>query len=92
MAVLTGDAINKRLAALPGWKRTGDIIWKEYPFEDFPQALAFVNRVGRLAEKAFHHPDILIHSWNKVRLELTTHDEKGLTKKDFDLAEQIEKL
>ena len=92
MAALPGEQITKRLAALKGWKRTGDVIWKEYPFEDFVQALAFVNQVGVLAEKAFHHPDILIHSWNKVRLELTTHDEKGLTTKDFDLAEAIDKL
>lgn len=92
MAALTGEQINARLLKLAGWKRTGDVIWKGFQFEDFPQALSFVNQVGALAEKAFHHPDILIHSWNKVRLELTTHDEKGLTTKDFDLAEQIDAL
>ena len=92
MAALASEQIAKRLAALKGWKRTADIIWKEYQFEDFVQALAFVNRVGVLAEKAFHHPDILIHQWNKVKLELTTHDEKGLTTKDFDLAEQLDAL
>jgi 4a-hydroxytetrahydrobiopterin dehydratase len=89
---LPGAQIQKRLALLTGWKRTGDKIRKNYSFKDFPAALAFVNRVGKLAEKHFHHPDILIHNWNKVTLALTTHDKKGLTKKDFDLAEDIERL
>lgn len=89
---LSATEIEQRLAKLPNWKRTGDKILKHYQFKDFPEALAFVNKVGALAEKAFHHPDISIHEWNKVTLELTTHDEGGLTAKDFALAGQIEVL
>jgi 4a-hydroxytetrahydrobiopterin dehydratase len=92
MTVLTGEQLTNRLAGRMGWKRSGDKIWKDYQFKDFAEALAFVNALGELAERAGHHPDILIHQWNKVRLELTTHDEGGLTKKDFDLAEQIDAL
>jgi 4a-hydroxytetrahydrobiopterin dehydratase len=51
-----------------------------------------VNRVGELAEAAGHHPDILLHGWNKVRLTLSTHSQAGLTEGDFDLAGQIDGL
>ena len=47
--------------------------------------MAFVNRVAQAAEEADHHPDILVHGWNSVRLTLTTHSEGGLTEADFDL-------
>jgi 4a-hydroxytetrahydrobiopterin dehydratase len=53
--------------------------------------MRFVNRVARLAEAANHHPDIVI-KYNKVRLTLTTHDEGGLTEKDFKLANKIDRL
>jgi len=62
-----------------------------YVFKDLPAAIAFVSRVAKLAEKAWHHPDIDIR-WNKVRLSLTTHDQGGLTEKDFDLAARCDKL
>ena len=55
-------------------------------FDDFAAAIAFVNRVAELAEAANHHPDILVHGWNKVRLTLSTHSEGGLTDADFELA------
>jgi 4a-hydroxytetrahydrobiopterin dehydratase len=60
-------------------------------FNDFLQAMRFVNRVARLAEGANHHPDISIH-YDRVRLSLTTHDEGGLTVKDFRLARRIDRL
>jgi 4a-hydroxytetrahydrobiopterin dehydratase len=72
------------------WEMEGDAIAREWAFADFAQALAFVNRVGRLAERANHHPDILLHGWNKVRLTLCTHSEGGLTKADFELARGID--
>jgi 4a-hydroxytetrahydrobiopterin dehydratase len=73
-----------------GWTEAGDALVRESEHEDFAAALAFVNRVGELAEAANHHPDILLHGWNKVRLTLTTHDAGGLTDKDRDLARQID--
>lgn len=60
-------------------------------FADFLEAMRFVNRVAKLAERAQHHPDIDIR-WNQVRLVLTTHDAGGLTERDFALAEKIAKL
>ena len=55
-------------------------------------AIAFVNRVADVAEEHNHHPDILIHGWNKVRLELTTHSEGKLTDNDHAMAERIDAL
>ncbi len=65
---------------------------RELKFADFAAAIAFVNRVAELAEAANHHPDILVHGWNKVRLTLSTHSEGGLTGADFELAAQIDAL
>ena len=73
----------------PGWERAGTEIRRSYRFADFRQALAFVNRVGELAERAGHHPDIDIR-YNTVTLALTTHDAGGLSSKDFDLAQAID--
>jgi 4a-hydroxytetrahydrobiopterin dehydratase len=89
--LLSAAEIRARLAEVPGWKRRGKEILREWTFEDFPAALAFINRVGALAEAANHHPDIC-NSWNKVRLSLTTHDSGGLTERDFDLAARIDAL
>lgn len=69
-----------------GWVRTGRFLIKSKTFTDFRQAMAWVGRVARLAEKLGHHPDIEIR-WNRVRLRLTTHDAGGLTQKDWDWAE-----
>lgn len=87
---LLSDAdIAARLKDIPRWKREGSAIIREWTFDDFPPALAFVNKVGELAEAANHHPDIY-NSWNRVRLRLTTHDAGGLTDRDFDLAKRID--
>jgi 4a-hydroxytetrahydrobiopterin dehydratase len=74
------------------WRREGESIVRDAEFEDFAQAMAFVNRVADLAEEANHHPDILVHGWNKVRLTLTTHSEGGLTDNDFEMARRIDGL
>jgi 4a-hydroxytetrahydrobiopterin dehydratase len=89
--LLSEDEIAPRLAEVPTWSRKGNAITRSWEFEDFPQALAFINRVGELAEADNHHPDIY-NSWNKVTLSLTTHDRGGLTEKDFDLAKKIDAL
>jgi 4a-hydroxytetrahydrobiopterin dehydratase len=78
------------LRATPGWQRTGDEIRRMYRFADFREALAFVNRVGALAEAAGHHPDVDIR-YDTVTLALTTHDAGGLTTQDFDLARAIDR-
>jgi 4a-hydroxytetrahydrobiopterin dehydratase len=80
-----------RLSSLPGWQIQGGELTRTFTHTDFRAALAFVNKVGDLAEQAGHHPDIDIR-YNKVRLGLVTHDAGGLTGKDFDLAGSVSKL
>jgi len=82
-------SIGNALQRTPGWARAGAEIRRTYRFRDFREALAFVNRVGGLAEAAGHHPDIDIR-YNTVTLALTTHDAGGLSTKDFDLARAID--
>lgn len=91
MAKLSESDIDARLRETP-WEREGETIVREWGFADFAQALAFVDRVGEAAEQAGHHPDILLHGWNRVRLTLCTHSEGGLTQADFDLARRIEQI
>jgi 4a-hydroxytetrahydrobiopterin dehydratase len=65
---------------------------RDYEFKDFAEAMAFVNRVAEAAEAANHHPDILVHGWNHVRLTLTTHSAGKLTDDDRAMAERIDGL
>ena len=81
--------IREELRQTPGWELKEGEITRTYKFPDFKAALAFVNRVGKLAEAVDHHPDILI-LYNKVRLTLSTHSAGGLTLKDFSLAREID--
>ena len=74
------------------WREDGDAIVRDFELKDFAAAMAFVNQVGEMAEGANHHPDILIHGWNKVRLTLSTHSEGGLTEADFKMAARIDDL
>ena len=90
MAKLTAEVVQERLKELPGWSLKSEAIGKQYTWPSFPEAIRFVNQVADLAEQADHHPDILIN-YRRVTLTLSTHSEGGLTRKDFDLAERIEK-
>ena len=92
MTVLSHEEISERLAGLSGWENHGTAITKELKLDDFAAAIALVDRVAQAAEAANHHPDILVHGWNKVRLSLSTHSEGGLTDADFALAKQIDGL
>ncbi len=65
---------------------------KEFEFSNFVKAVEFVNKIVPLAESADHHPDIFIHSYKKVRIELITHSKGKITEKDYKLAEEIDKL
>ena len=91
VTLLSDREIDAGLAAC-GWQRDDQAIARELTFEDFGQAIAFVNRVADVAETANHHPDIHLHGWNKVRLELSTHSEGGLTQADLDMAARIDDL
>ncbi len=90
MATLSDAEIEQRLAAAGEWRREGETIVRELQLADFDAAIALVNRVAELAQAANHHPDILVHGWNKVRLTLSTHSQGGLTDADFALAGQID--
>jgi 4a-hydroxytetrahydrobiopterin dehydratase len=91
VALLSDREIVARLAS-SDWQQDGQAIVREWKLEDFAQAIAFVNRVAEVAEAANHHPDILLHAWNKVRLELSTHSQGGLTQADFDMAARIDQI
>jgi 4a-hydroxytetrahydrobiopterin dehydratase len=83
MAMLTAEEITERLGHLNGWSLDGKAITKQFTFQDFPEAVLFVSALVPGAEDADHHPDIEIH-YKRVVLSYSTHDEGGLTQKDFD--------
>ena len=91
MPPLAAAEITAALEPLTGWSREGDEIVKSFDCGSFADAIAFVVRVGFLAEQADHHPDIDIR-WRHVRVALTTHSAHGLTNRDFDLAAEIERV
>ncbi len=78
-------------AAPQGWSVVDGALDREFRFRDFAEALAFVNRVGELAEAADHHPDIEIH-WNRVRLRWWTHTADAITERDRLMAERTNEL
>ena len=91
MTVLSSRQRAESLRQVPNWNYKAQVIRRTYEFKDFPAAIRFVNAVAKVAEKAWHHPDIDIR-WNKVALALTTHDAGGLTEKDFSLAKKFDTL
>lgn len=92
MNLLTSKKINQWLNEIEGWSYSNSQIAKEFEFTDFKQTLSFVNKVGNTAEEINHHPDIFIHSWNKVKFIISTHSKGGVTENDFILARKIEEL
>ena len=91
MAALSQDQIRQQLSTLKDWQIEANQLVKTFRFDTFVRALTFVNRVGELAERAGHHPDIDIR-YNRVKLSLSTHDAGGITEKDFDLAARADML
>ncbi len=89
--MLTLEDIQNKMQELQDWALEGNAIVKDLMFNDFKQALDFINKIGNIAEKHAHHPTILI-DYNHVHLTLTTHSEKGLTDLDFKVAEEIDKI
>ncbi len=74
------------------WKTENNKWVKEFEFANFVKAVEFVNKLVPLAESADHHPDIFIHSYKKVRIELMTHSKGKITEKDYQLAKEIDKI
>ena len=89
MALLDDTQISENLARIEGWERAGNEIRKSYKLSNFIASIGFVNKIAILAEKADHHPDILVQ-YSTVNITLSTHSEGGITEKDFDLASEIE--
>jgi len=95
--------IKKRLKNLKGWKlekskssiesakfTNQKALYKKFKFKNFFSAMQFLNKVAKISEKYEHHPDFLLHDWNKVSIWITTHSEGGITELDFKLAKAIE--
>jgi 4a-hydroxytetrahydrobiopterin dehydratase len=74
------------------WKTENNKWVKEFEFANFVQSVDFVNKIVPIAENADHHPDIFIHSYKKVRIELFTHSKGKITDKDFSLAKEIDEI
>ena len=91
MPALAAKQISLDLKAVPKWSQNAQTIRRTFAFEGFLEALDFVNRIGTKAQKVNHHPDIDIR-FNKVTLTLSTHDEGGITGKDFFLAQQCDEV
>lgn len=89
--LLSDEEIGSRLEG-SHWRQEGEHIVRDWTFKDFAAAIAFVNKVAEAAEEANHHPDIVVHGWNKVRLSLTNHSAGGLTATDFEVAEKFDEL
>jgi len=85
------NEIQQKLKDLEGWSLQGKAIQKRYTLKSFLSAMELVNKIAGAAEEVQHHPDITI-SYNVVGVSLSTHSEGGVTRKDFDLAQQIDKL
>lgn len=86
---LSEAEVNEALKKLEGWKFKEDKIKKTFEFTNFAEALAFVNKVGEIAESLDHHPDIKF-GWGYAKIASTTHDRGGLTDFDIELAKQID--
>ena len=91
MDPLNEEEITVALSSLPAWTRAGGSISRTVEFANFRAAMLFTGAVAYLAEKANHHPDILIQ-WNKVTLTLSTHSAGGLTAADMALAGHVDAL
>lgn len=91
--VLTAEQFAPYLEQVPRWSVVDDkMIERLFLFQDFAEALKFVNEVGAIAEDEGHHPDLLIHSWNKVKITLWTHAIGGLSINDFIVATKVDHL
>jgi len=82
---------DNRIKEVPGWRPENNELVREFGFKDFAQAFAFMTAVAGAAEAANHHPD-WSNSYNRVTIRLTSHDQGGVTDKDYDLATRINAL
>ncbi len=89
---LAHDQVAELMKSVPDWTTDNASIERALKFKDFAAALAFLNRVGTLAEEEGHHPDLSLHSWNRLKIRLSTHAIGGLSQNDFIVAAKIDAL
>jgi len=89
---MTPDEVAAQMSAVPGWEANEDatLIRREWTVKHFAEGLAFLNRIGEVAEEDNHHPDLHLVGYRKVIVELTTHAIDGLSENDFILAAKID--
>lgn len=94
MKLLTPSEIQASLKSLKGWKlvEEGKSIQKDFIFDNFTDAVCFLNQVAEIAEEENHHPDFHLTNYKNLRIVLSTHSDGGATKRDFILAAKIEEV
>lgn len=90
-AKLTEDQIKKELTNMHGWSVVGGKLHKDFVFADFIEAFGFMSRAAIHIEKMNHHPE-WFNVYNKIRIELVTHDAGGITQNDINLARTLDSL
>ena len=90
MAKLSADEIATKIKSLAGWQYKDNAISKLFRFKSFMDGIRFIGKVAEMAEKADHHPDMLVN-YTRVTFTCSTHDQGGVTEKDFALAHEIER-
>lgn len=91
LAVLSEAELSQALGSLEGWSLKDEKLHKEFRFADFNQAFGFMTRVALVAAQQSHHPE-WFNVWNRVVIDLTTHDAGGVTRNDVDLAAAMNRL
>ena len=86
---LMHEEIEKLMPDVTGWRLEDKKIQREFTYKNFVQAVDFINRIADVAEYEDHHPDLLLHDYNCVRVDLMTHAIKGLSRNDFIVAAKI---
>jgi 4a-hydroxytetrahydrobiopterin dehydratase len=87
--LLSDSDLESNLEKLPEWSVDGKVLRRRFEFSNFAESLAFINKVGVIAEEADHHPDIFF-GWGYAEVTLTTHDRGGITDLDFEVASKID--
>ena len=90
---LTKNESGKLLEEINNWKILDNkLIEKDFSFKNFKEAMDFVNKVADVAESAGHHPNIYVHEYKNVKIEIFTHAIKGLSENDFIVAAKIDNV
>ena len=88
---MSDSEVKGKMGGLKSWQLAKGKLHKEFKFESFDDAMKFVNSVAGIASSMNHHPDIL-NTYNRVTLDINTHDEGGITERDFEFATRVDAL